>query len=59
MAYTKVISVRLCSNSWCKRNATVEVFNHRNSSHGDYCRKCGNQVVKDLKKQEGEGYLFS
>ncbi len=51
MAYMKDIT-RECSIGHCHRRAVVEVFNYRNSSHGDYCRPCGKLMVNDLKVHE-------
>lgn len=36
----------------CDRPTTVRVFNNQNARMGDYCRRHGEQRVKELTRQE-------
>jgi len=51
MAYMKEI-IHKCQSGFCHSKAVVEVFNYRNSSYGDFCRRCGKTMVADLKFRE-------
>lgn len=51
MAYTKEIPIWICK---CNRKATVTVFNRYNANLGNYCKRHGNELVKELKKTENE-----
>jgi len=48
MAYLR----ELRKECWCGKQAVVEVFNLRNSSHGTYCRRHGEELVKKLDATE-------
>jgi hypothetical protein len=41
-----------CAGVGCKSRAVVRVFNGSNASRGDFCRKCGNQKLRELKRAE-------
>lgn len=55
MAYTKEYT-RQCEAPYCQRRAMVEVFNHRNESKGVYCRKHGDEMVKELTNWERQQF---
>lgn len=50
MAYAKKLDIK-CQGA-CGRNATDEVFDRYNESHGKYCPKCAFKAVGALKKTE-------
>lgn len=37
---------RTCDKSYCGSRATCALYDRRNTLHGYYCRKCGQQEVK-------------
>lgn len=52
MAY-KVSLQKQCR--FCNRQATHEVFNNRNASHGFFCSKHADNMVRDLRREEERG----
>lgn len=41
-----------CAAFGCSSNATVEVVDGFNSSRGQFCRRHGNERLRELKRQE-------
>lgn len=50
-AHLRELSLQ-CNHQYCHSRAVVEVYNTFNEPFGKFCRKHGNERVKDLLKSE-------
>ena len=51
MAYTKELQ-HSCQVSSCGKRAVIEVFNFRNASLGEFCRRHGTQTLNVQRARE-------
>lgn len=50
MAYLVKLTPRRCYQ--CEARATVEIRNHYNAHVGDYCRRHGDQKLREVQERE-------
>lgn len=53
MAYLRKLDV-YCQSSPCKAKAVVVLIDRWNGQYGQFCRKCGEKELKNLKEAEAK-----